>query len=570
MRSFSFSPRIIKDLRNYNKEKLTADLIAGLIVGIVALPLAIAFGIASGVSPSQGILTAIIGGFLVSALGGSRVQIGGPTGAFIVIIFGIVSDPALGLPGLMLATMLAGMFLILLGFCRLGTIIKFIPYPIVVGFTSGIAVTIFTTQIKDLLGLSIEGSLPGDFISKWGVYFHHMSTIDWMTAAIGIVSILIIAFTPKIHKKLPGSLLAIIIMTITVYFVNEYSDFHIATIHDSFGDIRAEIPPLQVPNLSWENVKQLFPTAMVIAVLGAIESLLSATVADGVRGYHHNSNQELIGQGVANLCTPLFGGIPCTGAIARTMTNINNGGRTPVAGIVHAVTLLVIFLLLMPLAGYIPMACLAGVLVVVSYNMSGWRTFVQLMKNPKSDIAVLLVTFFLTVIFDLTIAIEVGLLIACLLFMRRMAETTEIKVIADEIDPNDETDAELHEEHLIIPDGVEVYEINGPYFFGIANKFEDLMTTMSDRPLVRVIRMRRVPFVDSTGMHNLQNLCTIARREGTHIVLSGVRENVYATLEHAGFCELLGKHNICPNINVALERAGELSRRLQEKSKMKS
>ena len=570
MRSFSFSPRIIKDLRNYNKEKLTADLIAGLIVGIVALPLAIAFGIASGVSPSQGILTAIIGGFLVSALGGSRVQIGGPTGAFIVIIFGIVSDPALGLPGLMLATMLAGMFLILLGFCRLGTIIKFIPYPIVVGFTSGIAVTIFTTQIKDLLGLSIEGSLPGDFISKWGVYFHHLSTIDWMTAAIGIVSILIIAFTPKIHKKLPGSLLAIIIMTITVYFVNEYSDFHIATIHDSFGDIRAEIPPLQVPNLSWENVKQLFPTAMVIAVLGAIESLLSATVADGVRGYHHNSNQELIGQGVANLCTPLFGGIPCTGAIARTMTNINNGGRTPVAGIVHAVTLLVIFLLLMPLAGYIPMACLAGVLVVVSYNMSGWRTFAQLMKNPKSDIAVLLVTFFLTVIFDLTIAIEVGLLIACLLFMRRMAETTEIKVIADEIDPNDETDAELHEEHLIIPDGVEVYEINGPYFFGIANKFEDLMTTMSNRPLVRVIRMRRVPFVDSTGMHNLQNLCTIARREGTHIVLSGVRENVYATLEHAGFCELLGKHNICPNINVALERAGELSRRLREKSKMKS
>ena len=570
MRSFSFSPRIIKDLCNYNKEKLTADLIAGLIVGIVALPLAIAFGIASGVSPSQGILTAIIGGFLVSALGGSRVQIGGPTGAFIVIIFGIVSDPALGLPGLMLATMLAGMFLILLGFCRLGTIIKFIPYPIVVGFTSGIAVTIFTTQIKDLLGLSIEGSLPGDFISKWGVYFHHLSTIDWMTAAIGIVSILIIAFTPKIHKKLPGSLLAIIIMTIAVYFVNEYSDFHIATIHDSFGDIRAEIPPLQVPNLSWENVKQLFPTAMVIAVLGAIESLLSATVADGVRGYHHNSNQELIGQGVANLCTPLFGGIPCTGAIARTMTNINNGGRTPVAGIVHAVTLLVIFLLLMPLAGYIPMACLAGVLVVVSYNMSGWRTFAQLMKNPKSDIAVLLVTFFLTVIFDLTIAIEVGLLIACLLFMRRMAETTEIKVIADEIDPNDETDAELHEEHLIIPDGVEGYEINGPYFFGIANKFEDLMTTMSDRPLVRVIRMRRVPFVDSTGMHNLQNLCTIARREGTHIVLSGVRENVYATLEHAGFCELLGKHNICPNINVALERAGELSRRLQEKSKMKS
>lgn len=556
----SFAPRLVSELRHYNKEKLAADLMAGLIVGIVALPLAIAFGIASGVSPSQGILTAIIGGFIVSALGGSRVQIGGPTGAFIVIIYGIVSNPDLGLPGLMLATMLAGAFLILLGVCRLGTIIKFIPYPIVVGFTSGIAVTIFTTQIKDLFGLQTE-KLPGDFLSKWGIYFQHFDTLDWVTTAVGILSIIIIALTPKVSKKIPGSLVAIILMTVGVYFLNAHTTYHVTTIGDQFGEIKATIPSLQVPNLSWENVKGLFPTAMVIAVLGAIESLLSATVADGVCGDHHNSNQELIGQGVANICTPLFGGIPCTGAIARTMTNINNGGRTPVAGIVHAIVLLVIFLVLMPLAAYIPMSCLAGVLVIVSYNMSGWRTFMQLMKNPKSDVIVLLITFFLTVVFDLTIAIEVGLLIACLLFMKRMAESTQIKVIADEIDPNDETDAEVHEEHLIIPEGVEVYEINGPYFFGIANKFEELMAAMENHPKVRVIRMRRVPFIDSTGIHNLQNLCEMSHREGTHIVLSGVTPNVYSVLEHNGFCKLLGKDHICPNINVALDRAFAIVKR---------
>ena len=478
MKGIHFKPRLFSELRHYSREKLAADTMAGLIVGIVALPLAIAFGIASGVSPSQGILTAIIGGFIVSALGGSRVQIGGPTGAFIVIIFGIVNNPALGLSGLLVATMMAGLFLILLGVFRLGTIIKFIPYPIVVGFTSGIALTIFTTQIKDLFGLSITGKIPGDFISKWVVYFRHFDTADWLTTLVGLASIAIIALTPKVSRKIPGSLVAIVIMTLGVYFLNTYTDYKITTIGDSFGEIKAVIPSIEVPHLTWDDIRSLLPTAMVIAVLGAIESLLSATVADGVCGDHHNSNQELIGQGVANLCTPLFGGIPCTGAIARTMTNINNGGRTPVAGIIHALVLLVIFIALMPLAAYIPMACLAGVLVVVSYNMSGWRTFAQLMKNPKSDIAVLLITFFLTVIFDLTVAIEVGLLIACLLFMKRMAETTQIKVIADEIDPNEETDAEVHEEHLVIPAGVEVYEINGPYFFGIANKFEELMAAM--------------------------------------------------------------------------------------------
>lgn len=559
MKDFHFAPRLLKDLRRYDKEKFSADVMAGLIVGIVALPLAIAFGIASGVSPEKGIITAIVAGFIISALGGSRVQIGGPTGAFIVIIYGIIQQ--FGLSGLMVATMLAGVFLILLGFFRLGTIIKFIPYPIVVGFTSGIAVTIFTTQIKDLFGLE-TGELPADFLSKWGAYISHFHTLDWASTAVGLLSVAIIALTPKVSKKIPGSLVAIVLMTVGVYLLKEFGGVtSVKTIGDFYPDIKAQIPALEVPSVTWEQVKLLFPTALTIAVLGAIESLLSATVADGVSGDHHDSNQELIGQGIANLCTPLFGGIPATGAIARTMTNINNGGRTPVAGIVHAVVLLLIFLVLMPLASYIPMACLAGVLVIVSYNMSGWRTFRELMKNPKSDITVLFITFLLTVVFDLTVAIEVGLVIACLLFMRRMAETTQISVIADEIDPNEETDAETHEEHLIIPEGVEVYEINGPYFFGIANKFEELMASMDNHPTVRVIRMRRVPFIDSTGIHNLQNLCTMSHREGTHIVLSGVTPNVYAVLEHAGFCKLLGKDHICPNINVALDRAAAIIRR---------
>ena len=557
MKTVTFAPRLLKDLRRYSKEKFMADLMAGLIVGIVALPLAIAFGIASGVSPEKGIITAIVAGFIISALGGSRVQIGGPTGAFIVIIYGIIQQ--FGLSGLMVATMLAGVFLILLGVFRLGTIIKFIPYPIVVGFTSGIAVTIFTTQIKDLFGLEI-GEMPADFISKWGVYFSHFHTVNWPSMLVGLLSIAIIALTPKVSKKIPGSLIAIVVMTLAVYLLKEFGGIgSIKTIGDFYPNIKAQIPALTMPDITWEQVKLLFPTAMTIAVLGAIESLLSATVADGVTGDRHDSNQELIGQGIANVCTPLFGGIPATGAIARTMTNINNGGRTPVSGIIHAAVLLLIFLVLMPLAAYIPMACLAGVLIIVSYNMSGWRTFRELMKNPKSDITVLIITFLLTVIFDLTIAIEVGLVIACLLFMRRMAETTQVKLIADEIDPAEEIDVQLHEEeHLIIPRGVEVYEINGPYFFGIANKFEDLMAGMANHPKVRIIRMRRVPFIDSTGIHNLQTLCAMSRREGTEIVLSGVQEKVYEVLDHAGLCDELGKENICPNINAALERAKEV------------
>lgn len=558
MKGFLFKPQLWSDLRHYDRKTLAADVMAGLIVGIVALPLAIAFGIASGVSPETGIVTAIVAGFLVSAFGGSSVQIGGPTGAFIVIVYGIVQQYGMG--GLTVATLMAGAFLVLLGVFRLGTIIKYIPYPIVVGFTSGIAVTIFTTQVKDLLGLT-TGPVPADFVAKWATYVQALPTVDPWSTAVGVLSVVAIALTPRLSRKVPGSLVAIVVMTVAAYLLRTYAGVEsIETIGDRFS-IRAELPSAVVPVLTWEGVKQLVQPALTIAVLGAIESLLSATVADGVTGRRHDSNQELIGQGIANLCSPLFGGIPATGAIARTMTNINNGGRTPVAGIVHAAVLLLIFLVFMPLAQYIPMACLAGVLVVVSYNMSGWRTFRELLANPKSDVAVLLITFLLTVLFDLTIAIEVGLVIACLLFMRRMAETTRVSVITEEIDPNEESDVETHEEHLPIPSGVEVYEINGPYFFGIANKFEDVMATMADRPKVRIIRMRRVPFIDSTGLHNLKNLCTMNHREGTHIVLSGVEPAVRKVLEHAGFDSLLGRDHICASINEALEVARHILKR---------
>lgn len=557
MKVLDFKPRLFSTLKNYSKETFMSDLMAGIIVGIVALPLAIAFGIASGVSPEKGIITAIIAGFIISLLGGSKVQIGGPTGAFIVIIYGIIQQ--YGEAGLIVATLMAGILLILLGVFKLGAIIKFIPYPIIVGFTSGIAVTIFTTQIADIFGLNFGGEkVPGDFIGKWMIYFRHFDTVNWWNAVVSILSIIIIAITPRFSKKIPGSLIAIIVVTIGVYVLKTYAGIDsIDTIGDRFT-IKSELPEAAIPTLNWEAIKDLFPVAITIAVLAAIESILSATVADGVTGDKHDSNTELIAQGTANLITPLFGGIPATGAIARTMTNINNGGKTPVAGIIHAIVLLLILLFLMPLAQYIPMACLAGVLVIVSYNMSEWRTFKALLKNPKSDVTVLLITFFLTIIFDLTIAIEVGLVIACILFMRRVMETTEISVIKDEIDPNDELDIAVCEEHLIIPAGVEVYEINGPYFFGIATKFEETMAQLGDRPKVRIIRMRKVPFIDSTGIHNLTSLCKMSQKEKITIVLSGVNEKVHKTLEKSGFYELLGKQNICPNINVALDRAKEI------------
>ena len=554
MKGLEFRPKLFTMMKTYTKADFMTDLMTGIIVGIVALPLAIAFGIASGVSPEKGIITAIVAGFIISFLGGSKVQIGGPTGAFIVIIYGIIQE--YGIDGLMVATMMAGVLLILLGIFKLGTVIKFIPYPIIIGFTSGIAVTIFTTQIADIFGLDFKGEkVPGDFIGKWILYFHHFDTVNWWNVIVSVVSVVIIAITPKFSKKVPGSLVAIILVTVGVYCLKLYGGITcIDTIGDRFS-IKAQLPEAAVPALDWEAIKNLFPVAITIAVLGAIESLLSAAVADGVIGDRHDSNTELIAQGIANFVSPIFGGIPATGAIARTMTNINNGGKSPVAGIVHAVVLLLILLFLMPLAQYIPMACLAGVLVIVSYNMSGWRVFKGLLKNPKSDVAVLLITFFLTVIFDLTVAIEVGLVIACVLFMKRVMETTKISVITDEIDPNNESDLEVHEEHLMIPQGVEVYEINGPYFFGIATKFEEIMSRLGDRPKIRIIRMRKVPFIDSTGIHNLTTLCEMSQKENIHIILSGVNEKVHKVLEKSGFYELLGEENICSNINEALEVA---------------
>ncbi len=564
MTTFAFKPKLLTTLRHYNKQQFTTDLLAGIIVGIVALPLAIAFGIASGVTPEKGIITAIVAGLIVSVLGGSKVQIGGPTGAFIIIIYGIIQQ--YGFEGLTIATLMAGVFLIMFGVLHLGTIIKYIPYPIVVGFTSGIALTIFTTQIKDLFGLTME-TVPSDFIEKWVAYIGSFGTIDLWSAGVGIGSVAVIAAWPMIAKynnvlkKLPGSLIAIIVMTVAVLLLKQYAGVEsVETIGDRFS-ISNQLPDAEMPSISWNVIKGLVSPAITIAILGAIESLLSATVADGVIGDRHDSNTELIAQGVANLASPIFGGIPATGAIARTMTNINNGGRTPVAGIVHAAVLLLIFLFLMPLAQYIPMACLAGVLVIVSYNMSGWRSFASIMKNPKSDVIVLVVTFLLTVIFDLTIAIEVGLICACLLFMRRMAETTDVKVISDEIDPEEEqSDFQMGNlEHLTIPEGVEVYEINGPYFFGAGNKFEDLMATMGHkRPKVRIIRMRKVPFVDSTGIHNLTNLCAMSQKEGIQVVLSGVNPKVQAVLHKSGFDQMLGEENICSHINIALERANSL------------
>lgn len=557
-----FQPKIFETLKHYSKEKFTADLMAGIIVGIVAIPLAVAFGIASGVGPTEGLVTAIIAGFIISFFGGSRVQIGGPTGAFIVIVYGIIQQH--GLAGLLIATIMAGIMLVLMGVFKLGNIIKFVPYPVIIGFTAGIAVTIFSTQIKDLLGLDID-NLPANFVDKWIVYFKNISETNLVTLLLGVLSIFIIVLVPKISKKIPGSLVAIVVMTVAVWLLNSSGTFgHIKTIGDIY-QLPSGIPSPKMPTITLAEgttiidlMVQLFPAAFTIAMLGAIESLLSAMVADGVIADKHNSNTELIGQGIANIVTPLFGGIPATGAIARTMTNINNGGRSPIAGIIHAVTLLLVLLFLGKLVGYIPMACLAGVLVVVSYNMSGWRSIVALRKMPMSDNAVMWITIVLTVVFDLTIAIEIGLLLSVVLFLKRTSEATSIKIFGSEIDPNIESDLELHEEKLLVPEGVAVYEIDGPYFFGVANKFDEIMTRMSKPPRVRIIRMRRVPFIDSTGLHNLENLCIQSRRQGSIVILSGVTMQVRKTLLKAKFDDIIPEYHICSHINIALKKADEI------------
>lgn len=557
--TIDFHPALAAIWKHYNFDKFKQDLIAGIVVGIVALPLAIAFGIASGVSPAIGLTTAIIGGFLVSALGGNSVQIGGPTGAFIVIVFNIIQ--MYGLSGLAIATFMAGCILVLMGIFRLGTVIKFIPYPIVVGFTAGIALTIFSTQMPDFFGLQIDEKIPGDFIGKWGVYIRNFSSINLAATITAVVSLGIIMIMPRISRRLPGSLIAIILMTAIVWAAKEYFGVTgIQTIGERFGNMSTDIPHPHSIGLSMESIQLLLPSAFTIAMLGAIESLLSATVADGVTGDRTNCNTELIGQGIANVAVPLFGGIPVTGAIARTMTNITNGGRTPVAGIVHALVLLIIFLFAMPLINLVPMSCLAAVLIMVSYNMSGWRTVKGMVHNPMGDVWVLLTTFILTVIFDLTIAIEIGMLLAVVVFLRRVTENTTVKEYGRQIDAFAGTDVSTHEV-LDLADGVAVYEIDGPFFFGAATKFDEVVrNSLQNAPAVRIIRMRKVPFIDSTGLHNLQILIESSHKENILVVLSGVQENVREALHAAGIDQLISPEHICDHISKAVKVANALAR----------
>ena len=568
-----FAPKLFQTLKGYNRGQLGQDALAGIIVGIVAIPLAIAFGISSGVGPTEGLVTAIIAGLLISLFGGSKVQIGGPTGAFIVIIYGIIQQ--FGLAGLMIATVMAGILLIIMGLARLGSVIKFVPYPVIVGFTAGIALTIFSTQMNDFFGLGLS-NVPANFVEKWIFYAQHFH-IHWWAFGIGLFSLLICIFMPKITKRIPGSLAAIVFATFVVWLLKRYAPeswgvASLQTISDLYS-LPHGIPAPHVPTLELAEgqsffglVRELFPAAFTIAMLGAIESLLSAMVADGVIGDRHNSNTELIAQGIANMVVPFFGGIPATGAIARTMTNINNGGRTPVAGIIHAFVLLLVLLFLGQLVGMIPMSCLAAVLIMVAYSMSGWKTIVGLIKHPNRDLWVLLITFFLTVIFDLTVAIEVGLVLAMVLFLMRTNEQTHIRTLHHEIDPNEDTDIQLNLEHLTIPDGVEVYEIDGPYFFGIANRFDDIMTHVSgEKYPVRIIRMRKVPFVDSTAMHNLSMLIQRSHREGITIILSGVNDHVHKQLLTGGIEQEMDPHNICANIHFALRRAEDLLKMKDEK-----
>ncbi len=552
-----FKPALFTIMRGYNLQKFKADLIAGIVVGIVALPLAIAFGIASGVSPTIGLITAIIGGFIVSALGGCSVQIGGPTGAFIVIVYNIIQT--YGLTGLAVATFMAGLILVAMGLFRLGTIIKFIPYPIVVGFTAGIALTIFSTQINDFFGMGLR-DVPSEFLPKWNLYLTSLKHIDWTTTIVGLISLLIVILTPRISKRLPGALIAIILVTIGCYVASLLMPgFSVETIGERFGKMSTDIPQPKGFALNMATINLLLPSAFTIAVLGAIESLLSATVADGITGARTNSNTELIGQGVANIVVPLFGGIPVTGAIARTMTNITNGGRTPVAGIVHSIVLLLCFLFLMPLINLVPMTCLAAVLIMVAYNMSGWRTVAHIFKSPGSDISVLIVTFLLTVIFDLTIAIEMGLLLAMVLFLKRVMGNTQIKVYGEQLDVTEGTDLP-NGEVLDVAKGVSVYEIDGPFFFGVATKFDEMMrNTLHTKPKVRIIRMRKVSFIDATGLHNLELLISSSKAEGIEVVLSGVNPAVRSSLDHDGINRLLPEGHICDHITKAVKLANRLA-----------
>jgi len=546
-----FKPKLLTVLPELNKEQLGRDIISGILVGIVALPLAIAFAIASGVSPEKGLVSAVIGGFLISFLGGSRVQIGGPTGAFIVILYGIVQQ--YGVNGLMIATIMAGVILIIMGFSQLGSLIKFIPYPVIVGFTSGIAVIIFSSEIKDFLGLRMA-RVPADFIDKWTAYIQAFPTADMHTVIIGMVALLIIIFWPKVSRKIPGPLIALIVTTVAVQMLH----LDVDTIESRFGDISASIPTPGFPSLDLATIRHLIMPATTIAMLGSIEALLSAVVADGMIGARHKSNMELVAQGVANIAAPLFGGIPVTGAIARTATNVKNGGRTPIAGIVHAITLLAIMLVFGSWAKLIPMPTLAAILIVVAWNMSEHHVFRQLLKSPKSDVSVLLTTFGLTVIFDLTIAFVVGMMLSVILFMQRMASMSNVGIVTGELKDEEDTSDPNAIVTRSIPAGVDVFEISGPFFFGAASKFKDAMHVVGKAPAIRIIRMRKVMSIDSTGLTMLKELVADCRKTHTQLILSGVHAQPIFAMQQYGLADEIGEENMFGNIDDALDHARKL------------
>jgi sulfate permease, SulP family len=551
-----FRPKLFDTLKNYDGRQLRKDIMAGLIVGIVALPLAIAFAIASGVSPEKGLYTAIIAGFIISAMGGSRVQIGGPTGAFIVIVYGIVQ--AHGTNGLIVATFMAGVMIMIMGIARLGSVIKFIPYPLIIGFTSGIALIIFSSQTKDFFGLKM-GAVPADFIDKWKSYIQNVRTVNIYAVFIAAITVTIILFWPKITRKIPGSLVAILVTTAAMQLLH----LPIETIGSRFGRIQSSFPTPSIPNLDFSTIKNLVRPAFTIALLGSIESLLSAVVSDGMIGGNHKSNMELVAQGTANIFSSLFGGIPATGAIARTATNVKNGGRTPVAGIVHAFTLLLIVLFVGKWAALIPMATLAGILVIVAYNMSEWESFLSVMKGPRNDVAVMITTFLLTVLIDLTVAIEIGMVLAAFLFMHKMIKFSNVSILTKDIEDNGLAKDNEAIGNYSIPMDVEVFEITGPLFFGAAYKFKDAMKIIEKPPKVLIIRMRQVPIIDATGIKTIEHVFKESKRRGTKMILSEVHsEQIKKELKDARLLFAIGKANVTSTFDEAIERSNTILREL--------
>jgi sulfate permease, SulP family len=546
----AFVPKLVTTLKRYDRRQAASDVAAGVVVGIVALPLSIAFAIASGVTPDRGLYTAVVAGFLISALGGSRVQIGGPTGAFVVIIYGIVQR--YGVEGLTLATLMAGAILILFGLARLGQFLRFIPHPLITGFTAGIAVIIASGQVKDALGLRM-GAVPAEFFERWSAIAANLRSATPASAALTIATILIVALWPRVSRRIPGPLVALLATTVVVQLVG----LDVETIGSRFGGINAGLPHFVAPHVTLSEAAALVGPAFTIALLGAIESLLSATVADGMIGGRHRPNAELVAQGVANMASPLFGGIPATGAIARTATNIKNGGRTPVAGIIHSITVLLITLFFGRSAALIPMGTLAGILLVVAYQMSEWRVFRAELTAPKGDVAVLLVTFFLTVLVDLTVAIEVGMVLAAFLFMRRMAEVTDVRAVRGDFLEEGDEDETGATSGYVVPRGVEVFEINGPFFFGAAETFRDTIGRVAGKPKVLIIRLRRTPVMDATGLHALTEVVHRSRREGTLVLLSELQPHPLATLRRSALLDEIGEENVCQTFEASLARAHE-------------